>query len=95
MKRDRPEWFNSASEYVLEICFEASIPLTRPTIIGAVCLEYESPPSTTTIRTAIGDLEEHEFLEIERAGYDRIELYRLTDIGREWLRGADLEDIGR
>ena len=93
MRRDRPRWFNSASEPILEICLEAGIPLTRTTIIGAILLENSQPPSDNTIRSGVDRLADHGFLEMHTAGYNEIELYQLTPKARQWLDGHDLASI--
>lgn len=93
--RDRPPWFNKASEPVLEILNDSRYPLTASTILWNLKQELSDPPGSSALYDSFEPLVSHGFL--KRYVYEcrGTKLYDITDRGRAYLAGElDIDEIG-
>lgn len=84
--RDRPDWFNKASEPILELLHDSTYPLNRSTVLSVLHLELEDAPSRGSVYSAFGPLVDHGLL-VEIEGERNTTLYSITERGRAYLAG--------
>lgn len=92
--RNRPSWFNKASEPVLEILEDVSpYSLNASSILFNLREATADPPGKSSIYRTLDDLVEHKFIS-ESEGTRGSTFYSITDRGRAYLAGEfDAEDL--